>query len=47
MQVRAALEVVAARELLQRLWLAVLEDLEVVAGEVGQKLALAVADGRA
>ena len=43
MQVRAGLEVVAARELLQRLRLAVFEDLEVLAGQVGQKLTAAVA----
>ena len=41
MQVRTALEVVAARELLQCLRLAVFEDFEVVAGEVGKKLSLA------
>ena len=46
MQIRTALEVVAARELLQCLRLAVFEHFEVVAGEVGEKLSLTVADRR-
>ena len=40
------LQVVAARELLEGLRLAVFEDLEVLTGEVGQVLAAAVGDRR-